>query len=117
MYGKKMFHVQKFVPTECPKCRFKLDKNPGDWSFLFGDVVAGEKVIRQTSGYDIIRCEHCKNLTARVMLEEQTFFDRSAAEKMCEELGFVNFREVYAFGSHAKEHRKVFNTLAETLYL
>ena len=99
---RKMWHVEKFLPTECPKCR-KEFKNQIDWSLLLGDIVDGKKKIRETKGYDIINCAYCGNHTARVELESYTLSDRAKAERFLGE-GFVNLCEVKVFGHMEDTH-------------
>lgn len=100
---KTMYRVEKFIPSECPKCRHKLDRNGEDWGQVLGDIINGEKVPRKTDGYIIIICVHCKNQTACIPLEAYTLSDPVAALKLLEE-GFVNYREVIAVGKVAGQH-------------
>lgn len=100
---RTMWCVEKFLPTECPKCRKKFENNQSDWSLLLGDIVDGRKQIRETQGYDIITCSHCGNYTARVQLESYMLFDKAAAERLLGE-GFVNLREVKTFGDVKESH-------------
>lgn len=100
---KIMYRVEKFIPSECPKCRHKLDRNKDDWGQVLGDIVNGEKIPRKTEGYIIIICVHCANQTACIPLEAYTLSDPVAALKLLEE-GFVNYREVIAVGKVADQH-------------
>ncbi len=109
---RRMWCVEKFLPTECPKCRKKFENNQKDWSLLLGDVVDGEKRIRETQGYDIIICSHCGNYTARVQLESYRLSDRAKTEQLLRE-GFVNLHEVQAFGD-VKDAHMVYAKLPNT---
>lgn len=100
---RKIWCVEKFLPTECPKCRKKFENNQRDWSLLLGDIVNGKKQVRETQGYDIIICSHCGNYTARVQLESYMLSDQAEAELLLEE-GFVNLCEVEAFGDVEEVH-------------
>lgn len=103
---KPVYHVEKFLPTECPKCRHVFSKEGADYSRLLGDIVGGEKKIRATAGYDIIICSHCRNYTARVMLESWQVGDRHQAEKLVQE-GFVNLQPGMGYGTHTQDHHTV----------
>src|SRR3989338_646936 len=94
---RKMWVVEKFLPTECPKCRKKFENDQRDWVLLFGYIVDGKKQVRETPGYDIIICSHCDNYTAWVQLESYRLSDRTRAEQLLGE-GFANFHEVEVFG-------------------
>lgn len=109
---RKMWVVEKFLPTECPKCRKKFENNQRDWLLPLGDIVDGKKKVRATQGYDIIICSHCGNYTARVQLECCRLFDKAKAEHLLGE-GFVNLHEVEAFGD-VKEARIVYTKLPDT---
>lgn len=109
---KIMYRVEKFIPSECPKCRHKLDRNKDDWGQVLGDIVNGEKIPRKTEGYIIIICVHCKNQTACIPLEAYTLFDPVAALKLLGE-GFVNYCEVIAIGKATDQH----TVYAEIKYL
>lgn len=123
---KKMFHVEKFLPPACPKCKHAFsnevrykeakdeegriiagEKVEGDYTLLLGDIVDGKKVIRETTGYNIIICAHCRNYTARIPLETYCVEDKAFAAKLVAEQGFMNLMEVTSFGSHAKDHHAV----------
>lgn len=107
MSKKTMFRVEKFIPNECPKCRQKFLKEGKTYTRLFGDIVDGRKVVRETTGYDIIICEKCKNCTARIKLEACQLADRREAEALLES-GFVNLHSVEAWGSDMKDRHEVF---------
>jgi hypothetical protein len=100
---KQMFHIEKFLPPECPKCRAPFKQQNTDWNLLLGDIVDGEKVIRETSGYDIIICAHCENYTARYPLESYTLSSKKKAEELVAREGFVNLQQVTGFGTHTKD--------------
>jgi hypothetical protein len=123
---KQMFCVEKFLPPECPKCRHPFNKEvsyaivetpegylktgekiDGDYTRLLGDIVDGQKVVRETRGYNIIICTHCKNHTARYPLESFQFFTREQAEKLVAEKGFVNLVTVEAVGNMAREFHTI----------
>jgi hypothetical protein len=103
---KAMYHLEKFFPPECPKCRHKFEKQEKDWAILLGDKVDGKKTVRETIGYDIIICSHCGNHTARVPLETAKVF-RLKTVRQLQKKGFVNLQKVQAFGNMAKEIRAV----------
>jgi len=105
---KKMFHIEKFLPVECPKCRAKFEQQNKDWSLLLGDIVDGKKVVRQSDGHDIIICAHCENYTARIMLETYQLADRDKAVELMEKEGFINLQEVIATGTHCKDMHAVY---------
>ena len=123
---KKMYRVEKFIPPACPKCKHPFlkevrykealdaegrviagDKEEGDWTLLFGDIVDSKKVIRETKGYNIIICAHCRNYTARMPLEEYCLGSKEQAEKLVAEQGFVNLMEVTSFGNHMQDHHVI----------
>lgn len=106
---KKMYRVEKFLPPECPKCRHKFQQEGQDWCRLLGDIVNGEKVIRETKGYYIIRCTGCDNYTALFPIEEYQLSSKEEAEKLMREQGFVNLLEVTAMGSHTRDMHIVHN--------
>ena len=108
--GKKMFRVEKFIPTECPKCKSPFREEARDYIRLFGDIVEGQKVVRETTGHDIIICKKCENITARVMIEACQVFDRNKAVALLRE-GFVNLQLVQAFGNHAEDAHEVFTSM------
>ncbi len=107
-----MFRVEKFLPPECPKCRHKFSKEGKDYNRLLGDIIRGQKVVRETTGYDIIVCKHCKNATARVMLEAYRFTHRTDAEFFLQDKGFLNLQEVEAFGNQRKDAHEVFTAMS-----
>lgn len=106
---RRMWVIEKFLPTECPNCRKKFENNQRDWSLLLGDIVDGKKRVRETRGYDIIICSHCGNYTARVQLESYILFNKAEAEQLLGK-GFVNLHEVEALGD-VKEARIVHTKL------
>ena len=110
--SKTMYVVEKFLPQECPKCRHKFDKIGVDWTPLMGDIVNGQKVIRETNGYSIITCSQCQNFTASISLESYTLSDPEAARKLLEQ-GFVNFHEVKAFGDMVEDRHMVYTKLPD----
>jgi hypothetical protein len=100
---KKMYRVEKFLPTNCPRCNKQFQNESRDWGRLLGDIVNGEKVIRETSGYVIIICNECRNYTAQVPLEAYQLGSKEKAKQLCEEEGFVNFQTVTAYGNHCQD--------------
>src|SRR3989344_7128994 len=100
---RKMWMVEKFFPTECPRCRKEFKNEREDWSLLLGDIVDGKKKVRETYGYDIVICSRCDNYTARVKLESYMVSDRAKAERLLGE-GFVNLREVRSLGNVRGAH-------------
>jgi hypothetical protein len=123
---KKMYHVEKFLPPACPKCKHAFanevrykekydaegrvipgEKEAGDYTLLLGDIVDGQKVVRETTGYNIIICAHCRNYTARIPLETYCVGDKAFAEKLVAEEGFVNLMTVTSFGNMTKDHHAV----------
>ena len=114
---KKMYHVEKFLPPACPKCKNPFEKEvycneegvrqDGDYTRLLGDIVDGKKTIRETSGYDIIICAHCRNYTARMPLETYCVGDKAFAEKLVKEQGFQNLTQVTSFGTMTNDHHAV----------
>lgn len=101
---KTMYHGEKFLPAECPKCRAKFEKQNADWTLLLGDIIDGKKVVRETTGYDIIICAHCENYTARRPMKSFSVGDKALADKLVAEEGYVNLQEVTAVGNMAKDH-------------
>jgi hypothetical protein len=123
---KTMYQVEKFLPPSCPKCNHPFqrevrgmvktaegDKPAGDYSMLFGDIVDGCKVIRETTGYNIIVCNHCQNFTARIPLETYSLGDKEKAEKLVAEQGFQNLTEVMAYGNMARDHHAIMGKMPE----
>ncbi|MDP3735237.1 MAG: hypothetical protein Q8R39_02295 [bacterium] len=108
--GKPMFRVEKFLPNECPKCRHHFLKEGEDYVRLFGDIIDGRKILRETTGYDIIICDKCKNCTARVMIEAYHVSDRTKAEALFRE-GFINLQPVESFGSHIEDAHEIFTEI------
>ncbi len=106
MKTRTMYRVEKFLPSECPKCRARFIQEGHDYSRLLGDIVDGRKRIRPLVGYTIIVCSHCENMTARLNLEDWQLGDRNKAEALLEQ-GFVNLQEVKAVGSMAREYHAV----------
>lgn len=102
---KTMYHVEKFLPTECPKCRHALNSEGVDYKCLLGRI-------RETTGYDIIICSHCSNFTARVPLESWQVGDKQRAKELVQQ-GFVNLQEVVGYGTHAQDHHAVYAELLE----
>lgn len=107
---KTMYHVEKFLPPECPKCRHTFTSEGVDYTLLFGDIVNGEKKIRATTGYNIIICSHCRNFTARFPLESWQVSSKQRAEELVQQ-GFTNLLQVTAFGSHTQDHHFVHSKL------
>jgi len=99
----KMYRVEKFLPTNCPRCSKQFQNEATDWSRLLGDIIKGEKVVRETQGYVIIICGECRNYTAQVPLESYQLASKEAAEKLCNEQGFVNLMTVTAYGNHCQD--------------
>lgn len=110
---RTMYYVEKFVPGECPKCRHRFISNKDDYDILFGDIVDGEKIPRNTPGYDIIVCKKCGNHTARVLIETRTLSSLRAARKLIAE-GFANLSEARVLGNATALRRNVYVQLPET---
>jgi hypothetical protein len=106
--SRTMFHVEKFLPTECPKCRHPFKKEDADWHRLLGDVLDGKKVFRQLDGYHIIVCAKCNNFTAQFPIESYQLSDKAQAQKLCDEAGFVNLTEVFATGTHCRDFHAIY---------
>jgi len=100
--SQTMYCVEKFLPTECPKCRQPFRQDGPDYTRLLGDIIDGRKVVRETNGYDIIICNRCENSTARVLLESWQVGDRERAAKLLQK-GFVNLQQVTAFGTATRD--------------
>lgn len=119
---KTMYRVEKFLPPRCPKCdhvfgkeeRYSANLSPegevtmgkkeeGDYSLLLGDIIDGKKTIRQTTGYNIIICAHCRNYTARYPLEDYQLSSKEEAEKLVAEQGFQNLMECIAVGNMTRD--------------
>jgi len=98
-----MYQVEKFLPPECPKCRARFQQNGKDYARFLGDIVEGKKTIRETSGYYIIVCAHCENMTACWPLETYQIGDKKKAEALVKEQGFVNLVQVEATGNMARD--------------
>src|SRR5205814_1191852 len=79
---RKMYHVEKFLPPECPKCRARFQQESKDYALFLGDIIDGKKTIWETNGYRIIVCAHCKNMTACWPLESYLVGDRKKAEAL-----------------------------------
>lgn len=109
---KRMYRVEKFLPTECPKCRHRFLEEGKDYAKFLGDIVDGQKRIRESTGYDIIVCEKCHNFTARLMVEAYQLSDHEKAESYLRE-GFVNLQIVEAFGSHVQDTHEVFTSMPQ----
>lgn len=104
-----MYRVEKFFPTECPKCQcgFRGDKTYG---ILLGDIKDGKKVPRQPPGRacDIIICDNCKNQTLRIMLEVRQVSDVHEADRLFNEEGFCNMQKVDAYGNQTQDYKIVY---------
>jgi len=100
---KTMYHVEKFLPPECPKCRVRFQQEGKDYARLLGDIIGGKKTFRETKGYYIIVCSHCENMTACVPLETYQVGDKKKAEALVKDQGFVNLIEVQAAGNMARD--------------
>ncbi len=111
---KKMYRVEKFIPPECPKCRAVFKNEGKDYVRLLGDIVDGEKRVRETNGYTIKICQHCKNYTACMELDSYQVSDLAHAERLCAEEGYVNLLTVTAVGTHAQDHHVVNQNLPAT---
>jgi hypothetical protein len=104
---KTMYHVEKFLPPDCPKCRTVFQQDGIDYVHLLGDIIDGRKQVRETTGYLIIICQHCQNYTACLPLESYQVSDRSTAEELCLDKGFVNLVEVRSRGNHCRDHHAI----------
>ena len=107
MKKKTMYHVEKFIPTECPKCRHPFLHEGDDYVRLLGDIVEGEKRVRQTQGYIINICAKCQNYTAFVVLETYQVGSKKQAERLVEKEGFRNLLKVKATGNHCQDHHAI----------
>lgn len=105
---KTMYHVEKFLPTECPKCRHPFKNGNSDWHRLLGDVIDGKKVFRKLDGYQIIVCAKCNNYTAQFPIESYQLSDKAKAQKLCDQAGFVNLTEVLATGTHCQDFHAIY---------
>jgi DNA-directed RNA polymerase subunit RPC12/RpoP len=100
---RTMYRVEKFLPLECPKCRHGFQNEATDWFRLLGDVVDGNKVVRETAGYSIIICSKCNNYTACVPLESWQTSSQEKANRLFDTEGFINFLVVTGYGDHTKD--------------
>ena len=100
---KIMYHVEKFLPPECPKCRVPFQQEGKDYARLLGDIIDGKKTIRETRGYYIIVCSHCENMTACWPLETYQIGDKKTAEALVKDQGFVNLTQVEATGNMTQD--------------
>jgi hypothetical protein len=104
---KTMYHVEKFLPPECPKCRAGFQHDGKDYARFLGDIIDGKKTVRETNGYYIIVCRHCENMTACWPLETYQLGDKNKAEALVREKGFVNLIEVQAAGNMARDSHAI----------
>lgn len=104
---RTMYHVEKFSPPECPKCRASFKHEGKDYARLLGDIVEGKKTIRETNGYYIIVCSHCENMTACWPLETYQLGDKTKAQSLVKNKGFVNLVEVPATGNMARDSHAI----------
>lgn len=107
MRKKKMYRVEKFLPTECPKCRHPFMREGDDYVRLLGDIVEGEKRVRETQGYIINICAKCQNYTAFIELESYQLGNKKEAERLVREEGFRNLIVVTATGTHCQDMHAV----------
>ena len=105
--SKTMYHVEKFLPPECPKCRARFQQEGKDYARLLGDIIDGKKTIRQTTGYYIIVCAHCENMTACWPLETYQVGDKKKAEALVKDEGFVNLIQVEARGNMTRDSHAI----------
>jgi len=98
-----MYHVEKFLPPECPNCRARFQQQGTDYARFLGYIIDGKKTVRETTGYYIIVCTHCENLTACYPLETYQISDKKKAEALVKDKGFVNLVQVEARGSMAQD--------------
>lgn len=103
---RKMYRIEKFLPEKCPNCQTQLSNK--SFSIVMGYIKKGKKVGFKTDGYDIIRCNHCHNITMRIMLEVHQFFDKSIAEKIFKERKFNEFNVVKVYGNMTSDYYRVF---------
>lgn len=100
---QQVFHVEKFIPTHCPKCGNDFQENTKEGFFLVFRGIQKkvlEGLCADGFGVSIIECGKCHNLTTRFIIEErwyETIIDAKAAVKRD---GFRNLRESYAGGNH-----------------
>jgi hypothetical protein len=104
---KIMYRVEKFLPPECPKCRARFQQEGKDYARLLGDIIDGKKTIRETTGYYIIVCAHCENMTACWPLEAHQIGDKKKAEALVKDKGFVNLIQVEARGSMTQDSHAI----------
>ena len=104
---KTMYRVEKFLPPECPKCRARFQQEGKDYARFLGDIIDGKKTVRQTTGYYIIVCTRCENLTACWPLEMHQVGDKKKAEALVKDKGFVNLTQVEARGSMAQDRHAI----------
>lgn len=102
-----MYHVEKFLPSECPKCRARFRQEGTDYARLLGDIIDGKKSFRKTNGYRIIVCTHCENMTACWPLESYQLGDKEKAEALVKDQGFVNLVQVVAVGNMTQDRHMV----------
>jgi hypothetical protein len=100
---RTMYHVEKFLPPECPNCRARFQQEGTDYARFWGDIIDGKKTVRETTGYRIIVCIHCENLTACYPLETYQLGDKKKAEALVRDKGFVNLVQVQASGNMARD--------------
>ena len=105
---KKMYFVEKFLPPDCPKCRQAFKEEGKDWVRLLGDILEGKKSGRVTEGYQIMVCKHCENYTAQFLLDNYTISDKEEAVRLCREEGYVNLKELEAFGTSAVDTHTIY---------
>jgi len=102
-----MYHVERFLPPECPKCRARFRQEGKDYARLLGDIIDGKKSIRETTGYYIIVCAHCENRTACWPLETYQIGDKKKAEALVKDKGFVNLVQVEARGGMTRDSHAI----------
>lgn len=101
--GRPTYLVEKFVPTECPKCRRRFRVPNRDFIMLFGDIIRGKRVWRIVNWrYDIIVCSGCRNFTARVKIETRRVFNLTEAQSLVRDVGFTAIWRGRAFGRDAE---------------
>jgi hypothetical protein len=85
--------VERFIPKQCPKCCHLFGMEGEDYANVPQKNDGKTESESTPSGYTIIRCTKCGNLTAKVLLEECHCANRKKARALFKE-GFVNLREM-----------------------
>jgi hypothetical protein len=105
-----MHRVERFLPKECPRCRHPFECQNRDYHQLLGDIIKGEKVIRETQGYKIIICTKCDNYTAQILIDAYQLNSKEKALALTAK-GYRNYQEVLASGTLATDHHEIFTRM------